>query len=213
MIGSIFYGSGDTRIGAHNPKTPRFASFLISIRDSVLALPSADRDCVGSGDSDPTDPTRPSKKMPTQSRVKEILNYDPESGRFTYLKNDKTNRQRAGMTAGYINQRGYRKILIDGKYYFAHRIAWLYVYGRWPLIAIDHINRVKDDNRISNLREATHSLNNRNKGGVKGYHAHYGRWQAAISINGRQFALGTFDTPEEARAAYVGAAKVAGVLA
>lgn len=59
MIGSIFYGSGDTRIGAHNPKTPRFASFLISIRDSVLALPSADRDRAAAVERNCSGPARP----------------------------------------------------------------------------------------------------------------------------------------------------------
>jgi len=95
----------------------------------------------------------PVKKDLTQKYVKELLNYDPATGFFSWCVPKRKK---------YIasNQNGkYQRIDIDGQKYLAHRIAWLYVYGKFPDNEIDHINFVKHDNRITNLRDVTHRVN------------------------------------------------------
>ena len=102
------------------------------------------------------------------------LTYNPSTGDITW-KTGNGRRAIAGNVAGYIDAYGYICIGLKGKYYKAHRIAWLLFYGRWPEDQIDHKNQDKRDNRITNLREADNSLNQRNVGlrkdntsGVKG---------------------------------------------
>ena len=118
-----------------------------------------------------------------------------------------------GMCAGCINH-GYLRIKIDKKSYQAHRLAWFYVYGVWPMALLDHINCDPADNRIVNLREANMSENKRNSGphkdnksGYKGVSSKGNRWRAEIWIEGNRIRLGTFTTPEEAYSAYCSAAK------
>jgi len=98
--------------------------------------------------------------------------------------------------------RGYIRISIDNKIYFAHRLAWLFVYGNFPKYNIDHINRIRDDNRIENLREATQSYNVinsktsiNNTSGIRGisYHKTTRKWYARIGILRKQRYLGTYD--------------------
>jgi hypothetical protein len=115
--------------------------------------------------------------------------------------------------AGF-SHRGYRCIAVDGKQYMAHRLAWLYVYGRFPKGGLDHKNRVAADNRISNLRNANQSQNSGNKKvhvnnrlGLKGVRKMHKNWQARIMLNGSAIYLGTFATPEAAHLAYCRAAK------
>lgn len=100
--------------------------------------------------------------MLTQEELKRMLHYESETGIFTW-KINKRGPVKRGDVAGKTNGRGYRVIKIDGAYYYAHRLAWFYITGNWPK-ETDHINRVKTDNRMVNLREVTHSLNNRNRG-------------------------------------------------
>lgn len=91
-------------------------------------------------------------------RLTKILDYNPETGIFT----NKINRSRCvriGYESGYLDSEGYRGIGIDGVSYKTHRLAWFYIHKKWPVDQLDHINRVRDDNRICNLREATHSIN------------------------------------------------------
>lgn len=147
--------------------------------------------------------------MLTQSRLQHILHYDPITGVFTW----KIARGRyAGIksVAGYTNSNGYCLISVDGKRLRAHRLAWLYVFGRWPVADIDHVNGDRADNRFANLREATRSQNlankdksRNNRSGVKGVHVHYdGRFRAQIRKDGQKFHLGVFATAEQAHAAY-----------
>ena len=109
------------------------------------------------------------------------------------------------------NGRGYLVGMVTGKNYQAHRLAWALHYGEWPKGHIDHINRVRTDNRISNLRLASPSENRANttaNGGMysslKGvsFHKGNGRWISSIRFNGRRQHLGYFDTPEAAAEAY-----------
>lgn len=140
---------------------------------------------------------------------KELLarfSYSPETGLFTRLSNGRVMTPNSGR---------YLQFVVAGRNHYAHRLAWLYTHGTWPVEVIDHINGDTRDNRISNLREATRGQNQANQrisrasaSGLKGVRRHgAGRWCAAITENKRQIHLGTFGTPEEAHQAYVQAAK------
>ncbi len=129
------------------------------------------------------------------------LNYDPATGVFTMKA--ASGRRAAGDIAGYVKKDGYRLVWHEGRYQYAHRLAWTAVHGTAPAHEIDHINGVRDDNRISNLREATRSQNMMNiaHSGVH-WHRARGKWQALIRVNGKRRFLGSFATEQDARAAY-----------
>jgi hypothetical protein len=102
--------------------------------------------------------------------VRGRLDYDPETGKFTWkarvvrsADDKRWNARYAGEVAGSIKNNGYRRIGIDGKYYGAARLAWLIVHGEWPQNEIDHINRIRTDDRIVNLRDVTPTENNNNR--------------------------------------------------
>jgi hypothetical protein len=109
--------------------------------------------------------------MITAEYVRRRLQYDPETGVFIWKPRpiDKSWSTRyAGEVAGSIKNNGYRQIRIDGVKYGAARLAWLYVYGEWPENEIDHINRVRDDDRLVNLRAATRTENCNNRSSNNG---------------------------------------------
>lgn len=148
------------------------------------------------------------------SYLKELLSYDPETGEFAWRANTTNSRVAAGSIAGTVNRGGYRQISIKNSLYYAHRLAWLWVNGRWPTMVIDHVNGNRSDNRIANLREANARQNVANKRstnrlGVRGVFLHEpaGRYTAAISRDNRTIYLGGFDSSEKAGAAYQAAAK------
>jgi hypothetical protein len=158
------------------------------------------------------------KPLPPASRVRELLNYDPETGVFRWAV-QVAQRCPAGAVAGTATDaRRYRTISIDRCIYLAHRVAWLYVTGEDPgAFQIDHINGSRDDNSIKNLRLATKTENMRNvkrpttnKTGYKGvyFDTRLSRFRSCIRVNGKTKSLGTFQTAEEAHAAYCGAAKI-----
>lgn len=148
----------------------------------------------------------------TLARLRELLSYDPAVGILLWRKDHR--RARAGCRAGTVERTGEIRIKIDGRFYKAHRLCWLYHYERWPRDLIDHINHDRGDNRISNLREANASLNMQNK-----VRAHRGnrsgflgvtmvaddRYRAQIGLPHlkRRLHLGYFRTGEAAHAAYV----------
>lgn len=146
----------------------------------------------------------------TRSRLLEILHYDPLSGRFTW-KARASHRCVIGAEAGTLQKRGYRTIGIAGKRYPAHRLAWLYFHGCWPAGEIDHINGEHADNRIENLRDVPPRINKQNirrpnrdnLSGFLGVSPNGRRWAAQLDNGGKKIYIGTFDTPEEAHAAYV----------
>lgn len=142
---------------------------------------------------------------PTAEQIKSVLHYDPETGIFTWLESPQ-GRVMAGSVAGSITYQGYVSIKFGRKPYFAHRLAWLYMTGEWPPDCIDHINGIKNDNRIENLRPATVHQNLQNQYG-KGYRfrpekSKKNPWIAQIKINGKTKHLGSFATKDEAIFAY-----------
>lgn len=150
------------------------------------------------------------KNLVTAERLREVLRYDPDTGRFTWLV--RQGRQSPGKPAGCVTPSGYVIAAVDGQHYRAHRLAWLYMTGAWPAAFIDHKNRDRADNRWANLREATKSQNGANQAprsahGFKGatYNKRQGRWVAQAKINGKPVYLGYHDTPEEAHEAYMAA--------
>lgn len=154
------------------------------------------------------------KAAPPIERVRELLDYDPQIGIFRW-RNPQSNRVREGTIAGKVGNRGYWRIGIDGRRCLAHRLAWAWFHGYDPQEDVDHINGVRDDNRIANLRIATRSQNlwnSRrhfdNSSGFKGvsFDKNRRQWQAHICVAGKVIHLGRFSTPEEAHAAYLAAA-------
>lgn len=141
----------------------------------------------------------------TQERLKSLLRYDPDTGQFTWVV--KRGNLRAGSPAGGLNAAGYVQIMVDFKNHYAHRLAWLYVHGRWPEKDIDHIDGNKANNRIANLRDVSESVNGHNRRGANSNNQSSGligvkrnrdRWSAAIVVERAQHHIGTFDSPDEA---------------
>jgi hypothetical protein len=154
----------------------------------------------------------------TADRLRELLDYDPETGVFT-RKASRTrygttsaNRATAGKQAGGWHIEGYVAISVDNRRYLAHRLAWLHVHGAWPEADIDHLNGVRTDNRIANLRSVTRGVNLQNlraaqrnsKSGFLGvsWDERKQAWMARIGVNRRTVHLGRFKTAEEAHEAY-----------
>jgi len=144
--------------------------------------------------------------MLTQDRLKEVLSYNPETGKFVW-RVGRTGTAKAGSVAGYLNPLGYIQIMVDGKLYKAHRLAWLHVHGYSPENQVDHLNGIRDDNRITNLREVSNACNlqntktySTNTSGFPGVHWNKRdrKWQAYIRIQGKQYNLGYHDTALDA---------------
>jgi hypothetical protein len=154
---------------------------------------------------------------PDVARLREYFSYDPDTG-VVRRRIGRASWTGAGEEAG--SMRGeYRMVglRLDGERYgmYTHRLAWALHHGRWPENEIDHVNGVKSDNRLANLREASRSENQRNVGKkrsatsrLKGasYHTTHRLWRARIRHGGSSLHLGWFRTEEAAHAAY---AKVA----
>ena len=133
------------------------------------------------------------------NRLREVLDYAPESGVFTW----KVSRSNvvAGTVAGNLHKNRYLYISIDRKRYRAHRLAWLYVHGKWPEGVIDHIDRVPSNNAIANLRDTTHQQNSQNMSvfknntsGIPGVHWNRiaKKWHAQIKHKRKCIYLGCF---------------------
>ena len=154
--------------------------------------------------------------MLTWERLKELLFYCAVTGIFTW-RVDRTAGVKVGDVAGSHNKAsGYMRIKVDGKTYFAHRLAWFYVYGEWPTNKVDHINAKdihdglnKIDNRIVNLRDVDNRGNQSNrrkhrKGGLVGtsFCKRSGKWLSSIGQEGKKKFLGYFPTEHEASDVY-----------
>lgn len=161
----------------------------------------------------------------TQDIVRELLDYDPETGVLRWKERDIkwfkasetrtvehvakhwNNKHSGKEISKAIDFYGYRNVKIFGKRYKAHRIIWLWYYGEWPKGVIDHENQNGADNRISNLRDVSQEVNcqnakkhKNNKSGVSGvyYSKRDKLWQSTIGYKGGRKLLGYFKTFEEA---------------
>lgn len=151
-----------------------------------------------------------------QTRLKELLSYNPETGVFVW--NKATQGHASGAVAGGIDRQGYLRIGIDAKLKAAHRLAWLYVFGEDPDGFIDHINGDKADNRIINLRSVGRRVNAENQRTPRSDNSsgflgvvptrRADRWCSQITVRGRAKHLGMFSSPQEAHQAYVSAKRV-----
>lgn len=145
--------------------------------------------------------------MIAKDRLAVLLSYDPITGIFVRARNNGT--AKSGDIAGWKEPHGYIKISVDGKKYYAHRLAWLYITGEWPSLGIDHINGVRNDNRWTNLREADQTKNLQNQRIGKGKakllgvsSRKNGSFTAEIAVNGKRIYLGIFKDATSAHAAY-----------
>ena len=145
------------------------------------------------------------KPLPAAEDLWELFSYNPLTGN---LHRKDTDRASTG-----VNRRGYGRLSIFDESYSAHRVVWKWIYGQEPKEHIDHIDGNPGNNRINNLREASHvenSWNQRmsrsNTSGFKGVSKYRSRWKARVKKDGKTYCLGTYDTPEEAHQAYCKAA-------
>jgi len=153
------------------------------------------------------------KQILTQAQLKELLEYNSNTGLFIRIKNSGSTKK--GMIAGCMDINGYYTIRIHNKLYYSHRLAWLYTHGEFPSMDIDHINSNKSDNRIVNLRLANRSENMQNK--IKARSDNMlnilgvsfkkklvkNPYSAKITIDGKSKHLGYFKTSELAHNAYL----------
>jgi len=160
--------------------------------------------------------------MLTATRLREIIKYDEETGAMTW-RVSVARRIRPGDACGGVpNSTGALSVRIRGYSYKLHRLAWLYSYGQWPDDHIDHIDGNRLNNRLSNLREATHAENQRNiglkrnnKSGFKGvyWNKTVEKWHAQINWNGKRIHLGFFEKAKDAGLAHANkAAELHGVF-
>jgi hypothetical protein len=150
-------------------------------------------------------------------QLKKLLDYDSDTGLFTW-RISPSNSIKKKQVAGTKNTNNHIQIKVFGKRYFAHRIAWLFTNGTWPSMMIDHINGIRNDNRIANLRQVTASENGHNqtkphsrtKSGYLGvsWVKSRNKWQAGLGINGKYKFLGYFDDAKSAHAEYLRAKKI-----
>lgn len=176
------------------------------------------------------------KQLPCPTLLRQLLTYDPETGKLFWLNRtsdmftdgkhsakhscEKWNSRYAGSEAfTSVNRQGYRCGSIDNKQYKAHRIAWTIYFGCAPFDQIDHIDGNRTNNRISNLREVSNRQNSMSsalgKNNTSGYAGvgldkRCGRYRAYIKVYGKQISLGYFDCPQKAHSAYVKAKLVYG---
>lgn len=155
-----------------------------------------------------------SKPLITQQRLKELLSYNEETGEFCWIEKPK-NQYKDRDFAGWVRKDGYKSIMINGKSYFSHRLALLYVYGYMPVMHVDHIDGNPLNNAIANLREVGRTLNMQNQKraqksnilGILGVRKAPGtcKFISRIQVNKKPIFLGSFDTAEAAHEAYLNA--------
>lgn len=148
-----------------------------------------------------------SKHEITQELLKEHFEY--RDGHLWRIKST-SNKAKVGQQFGSCYNTRYRVGWLKGKRYLEHRLIWLYHYGKWPKECIDHINGIRDDNRIENLREATKQQNMLNRKSWGKTSSHKGvcwdkkgkKWKAQYQYKGKVYHVGYYDTELEAAKAY-----------
>lgn len=162
----------------------------------------------------------------TPELLRELLTCDPETGKLTWNERARRhftmncahalwNVKYAGKSAlCFTNKKGYDEGSVFSFKFQAHRVVWAVHYGAWPIHGIDHINGIKNDNRIANLRDVDQQANVRNsamqannRSGHRGVNFIANRWRANIGVRGRTISLGGFLLKEEAIAARKAAEK------
>ena len=146
----------------------------------------------------------------TAERLRQALTYEPQTGKFRWASQVKKTTI-VGALVGYMTKSGTLVIYLDGRSYLAHRLAWLWMTGSWPVNVIDHRDTNSSNNRWSNLRDVTNSVNQQNKRrarkdnrtGVIGVQPIGPKFQARIQLNGVSTYLGLHPTVEEAHEAYL----------
>lgn len=150
----------------------------------------------------------------TLARLRELLSYDAKTGVFAWRRGG-VNSVSIGRAAGTLNGKGYLIVRIDRRSYRAHRLAYFYAFGRWPLGEIDHINGDRTDNRLANLRDVTRIINRQNQrratatnrtgylGVLHSQKSKRNPFIARIAHDGVQVHVGYFPTAEAAHKAYV----------
>lgn len=154
--------------------------------------------------------TRMKKPRPAIARLHELLEYNPETG-IVKWRVSRIGQVKAGDVVSTLSVYGYLIVGVDQVRMPVHRVAWAMHTGAWPLLEIDHINGIRSDNRIVNLRELEHGLNaqnlhraqRNNKSGFLGVCLVNGKWKAQITVNKQARHIGLFDTPEKAHEAYL----------
>ncbi len=142
---------------------------------------------------------------PTRERLLDLFDIDVEAGSIVWKRSQ--GRAGAGEIAGSRCSTGYRRIFVDSTEYKTHSVIYFVAHGEWPSL-VDHINGVRDDNRIANLRAADRGANARNRHKYKesklpGAHRYGANGFAAIvTTDGVQFRIGVYDTEAEAHTAY-----------
>jgi len=147
--------------------------------------------------------------------IRQVLEYNKETGKFMW-KVRVNSKVPSGTNAGTPQNNVYILITIKRKKHLAHRLAWFFEHGEFPNGQIDHINGVRTDNRLVNLRVVTTAENQHNQRKPRAGNPYLGvsvvkgtkYWQAHIAANGKQKNLGRFKTPEEARDVYIEAKKI-----
>lgn len=158
------------------------------------------------------------RKLLTAERLREILDYEPDTGLFRW-KNPTSRRVSVGMIAGGPISCGRQRRIcmgVDGVNQYAHRLAWLWMTGAWPPEEIDHIDGDSLNNKWDNIRLANRGQNQCNRGptynGTSGYkgvtlNKECGKYAAQINVSGKHYYLGLFCTAKEAHQAYCEAAR------
>lgn len=149
--------------------------------------------------------------IPTAERVREVFDYNPETG-LLFWKVSLGDKCVVGQpTSQRPSKIGYLRVRLDGVLYYAHQLIWLHYYGVWPTPQVDHKNTVRHENWVANLRLSTHSqnmmnrrVNSNNKTGIKGvcWDLKAKKFIAQIQKDGERFRIGYFDKKEDAGTAY-----------
>ena len=143
--------------------------------------------------------------------IRDYLSYDPETGVLTWKESPGYRVAKGDVAGHFCSHHKYHSVQIGGRGFKGHRVAWFLYYGEWPKGQIDHINGDRGDNRIANLREATHLQNMWNKPSYKNrtskfkgvsYRKDLGKWRAVIQKDGKSLSIGHFESELEAALAY-----------